>query len=36
MDSYPKAVAQSLPKRIRDGNFEDLLEALRVMLIEDS
>ncbi|VDO76116.1 unnamed protein product [Heligmosomoides polygyrus] len=29
MDGYPKAVAQALPKHVRESSFEDLLKRLR-------
>uniref|UniRef100_W6NG55 Zinc finger domain containing protein n=1 Tax=Haemonchus contortus TaxID=6289 RepID=W6NG55_HAECO len=29
LEGYPKAVAQALPKILREGNFDDLVEALR-------
>ncbi|KAK6028235.1 hypothetical protein OSTOST_05720 [Ostertagia ostertagi] len=29
LDGYPKAVAKALPKHIREGNFDDLVDALR-------
>ncbi|KAK6014407.1 zinc knuckle [Ostertagia ostertagi] len=29
LDGYPKAVAKALPKHIREGNFDDLVNAMR-------
>ncbi|VDL80311.1 unnamed protein product, partial [Nippostrongylus brasiliensis] len=34
LDGYPKAVAQTLPRRAREGSFEEFVEALRAKLQE--
>ncbi|KAK6036711.1 zinc knuckle [Cooperia oncophora] len=36
LQGYPKAVAKSLPKLVREGNFESLVEALRAKLAVDN